>query len=43
MRANGISQRELDLTDKVSPAKLLGLPPLDEIGATMTTTTTTRP
>ena len=30
LRANGITQRELDLMYKVNPAKLLGLPPPDE-------------
>jgi len=30
LRANGISQRELDLMYKVNPAKLLGLPPPEE-------------
>lgn len=43
LRANGITQRELDLMYKVNPAKLLGLPPLEEIAATLTTTTATRP
>jgi uncharacterized protein DUF6282 len=37
MRANGVTQRELDLMYKVNPAKLLGLPPLEEIRATSTT------
>jgi hypothetical protein len=32
MRAHGVTQRELDLMYKVNPAKLLGLPPLEEIG-----------
>jgi hypothetical protein len=31
MRAHGVTQRELDLVYKVNPAKLLGLPPLEEI------------
>lgn len=43
LRANGITQRELDLMYKVNPAKLLGLPPLEEIGASLTTTTASRP
>lgn len=30
LRANGITQRELDLMYKVNPAKLLGLPPPDD-------------
>jgi hypothetical protein len=30
LRANGITQRELDLMYKVNPAKLLGLPPPEE-------------
>jgi hypothetical protein len=30
LRANGITQRELDLMYKINPAKLLGLPPPDE-------------
>ena len=30
MRAHGVTQRELDLMYKVNPAKLLGLPPLEE-------------
>jgi hypothetical protein len=30
LRANGITQRELDLMYKVNPARLLGLPPPDE-------------
>jgi hypothetical protein len=30
MRAHGVTERELDLMYKVNPAKLLGLPPLDE-------------
>jgi hypothetical protein len=30
LRANGITQRELDLMYKANPAKLLGLPPPDE-------------
>jgi hypothetical protein len=30
LRANGVTQRELDLMYKVNPAKLLGLPPPDE-------------
>ena len=32
MRAHGVTQRELDLMYKVNPAKLLGLPSLEEIG-----------
>ena len=36
LRANGISQRELDLMYKVNPAKLLGLPPPDERPASQT-------
>lgn len=31
MRAHGVTQRELDLMYKVNPAKLLSLPPLEEI------------
>jgi hypothetical protein len=38
MRAHGVTQRELDLMYKVNPAKLLGLPPLEEIGAPARTT-----
>jgi hypothetical protein len=34
LRANGITQRELDLMYKVNPAKLLGLPPPDEVAMT---------
>ena len=30
MRANGVTQRELDLMYKTNPARLLGLPPLEE-------------
>jgi hypothetical protein len=30
LRANGISERELDLMYKINPAKLLGLPPPDD-------------
>ena len=30
LRANGVTQRELDLMYKVNPAKLLGLPPPDD-------------
>jgi len=37
MRAHGITQRELDLMYKVNPAKLLGLPSLEEIGGPPTT------
>lgn len=37
MRANGVTQRELDLMYKVNPAKLLGLPPLEEAAAPATT------
>src|SRR5881396_1542222 len=37
MRAHGVTQRELDLMYKVNPAKLLGLPTLEEIGAASTT------
>jgi Family of unknown function (DUF6282) len=32
MRAHGVTQRELDLMYKVNPAKLLGLPSLEELG-----------
>jgi hypothetical protein len=39
MRAHGVTQRELDLMYKVNPAKLLGLPSLEEIGVTPPTTT----
>jgi len=38
MRAHGVTQRELDLMYKVNPAKLLGLPSLEEIGLTPPTT-----
>jgi len=38
MRAHGVTQRELDLMYKVNPAKLLGLPPLEQTGATATAT-----
>jgi hypothetical protein len=31
LRAHGITQRELDLMYKTNPAKLLGLPPLEEL------------
>jgi len=37
MRAHGVTQRELDLMYKVNPAKLLGLPSLEEIGGPPTT------
>ena len=37
LRARGITQRELDLMYKVNPAKLLGLPPLEETVPTATT------
>jgi hypothetical protein len=37
LRAHGITQRELDLTYKTNPAKLLGLPPLEEAAAASTT------
>jgi hypothetical protein len=30
LRAHGVTQRELDMMYKANPAKLLGLPPLDE-------------
>jgi hypothetical protein len=33
LRANGITQRELDLMYKANPAKLLGLPPPEEVAA----------
>ncbi|HWN48995.1 MAG TPA: DUF6282 family protein [Xanthobacteraceae bacterium] len=33
LRAHGITQRELDLMYKTNPAKLLGLPPLEEAAA----------
>jgi Family of unknown function (DUF6282) len=33
LRANGITQHELDLMYKVNPAKLLGLPPPDQVAA----------
>ena len=36
LRANGITQRELDLMYKTNPAKLLGLPPPEEWAATRT-------
>jgi hypothetical protein len=36
LRANGVTQRELDLMYKVNPAKLLGLPPPNETMATPT-------
>jgi len=31
LRAHGITQRELDLMYKTNPAKLLGLPPPEEL------------
>jgi hypothetical protein len=34
MRANGVSQRELDLMYKVNPAKLLGLSPPEGVAMT---------
>jgi len=37
MRTHGVTQRELDLMYKVNPAKLLGLPSLEEIGGPPTT------
>jgi len=37
MRAHGVTQREIDLMYKVNPAKLLGLPSLEEIGGPPTT------
>ncbi len=42
MRARGIAQRELDLMYKTNPAKLLGLPPLEET-VSASTTASTRP
>jgi uncharacterized protein DUF6282 len=36
LRAHGITQRELDLMYKTNPAKLLGLPPLEEATAAST-------
>ena len=38
MRAHGVTQRELDMMYKANPAKLLGLPPLEELGPTATIT-----
>jgi hypothetical protein len=38
MRAHGVTQRELDLMYKANPAKLLGLPPLEQTGTTSTAT-----
>jgi hypothetical protein len=40
LRANGITQREIDLMYKINPAKLLGLPPPE---TTAMSTTPTRP
>jgi predicted metal-dependent TIM-barrel fold hydrolase len=36
LRAHGVTERELDLMYKVNPAKLLGLPPLEETVASPT-------
>jgi len=36
LRAHGVTQRELDMMYKTNPAKLLGLPPLDEALASST-------